>query len=257
MNQDSAEYLKKKQFFDRILTIYGRNPVNEAIRDPNVEIFRLHLSESNKPAKVLDDVIQLCRKRGAEVLYHSKKDLSRISKNAKQDQGIAVDLQMRYFYTFDEVLEKNINAKDQYIALDGITNPQNLGMIIRSVCASPLKGLILPKNGCAKIDSLVIKASTGTLFRTPIFQSSSLGESLKSAKKKGFEIIALDVNAPTALKDYHPKKPCIFTLGNESDGLSPTVQQQCDKAIRIPMCNNVESLNVAITASLIAFRSEL
>lgn len=257
MNQDSAEYLKKKEFFDRILTVYGRNPVYEAISDKNVQIFRLHLSESNKPAKVLDNIINLCRERGAEVLYHSKRDLSRISKNAKQDQGIAVDLKLKYFYTFDKALQQEVNSADQYIALDGITNPQNLGMIIRSVCASPLKGLILPKSGCAKIDSLVIKASTGTLFRTPIFQSNSLVESLKNAKDKGFEVIALDVNASTALKDYHPNKPCIFVLGNETEGLSSVVQKQCDKMIRIPMCNNVESLNVAITASLLAFRSQL
>jgi len=259
--QDSASYLTKKNFFDRILTIYGRKPVLEAVSHPDVEIFRLHLSESNKTAPILKDIMSICEKRKAEIIYHDKKELSRISKNSKQDQGIAVDLKLRNFFSFSELLEesqgsKNTRKTKEYIALDGITNPQNLGMIIRSICASPIEGLILPKNGCARMDALVIKASAGTLFKAKIFRCEKLNEALKSAKDAGFEITALDVNAKESIAETSSQKTSnIYVLGNETHGLSEAVENQCTQFTHIPMSNHVESLNVAVTASLIAFRS--
>ena len=89
---DSAEYLAKKAFFDKVLTIYGRNAVMEALADEAVTIHKLHLSKSNKDANVLEKMKDIAKKRDIEVVYHDKQSLSRISKNAKQDQGVALDI---------------------------------------------------------------------------------------------------------------------------------------------------------------------
>ena len=227
----------------------------EAVSHPNVEIFRLHLSESNKPASIIKDIVDICKKRNAEIIYHDKKSLSRISKNSKQDQGIAVDLKPSQLFTFEDLFEEK-SRTNEYIALDGVTNPQNLGMIIRSISASPIGGLILPKNGCAKIDSLVIKASAGTLFKAKIFRCEDLSQALESASKRGFEITALDVNAKQSIGEIDCReKSNIYVLGNETHGLSKAVEDRCTQFAHIPMQNQVESLNVAVTASLIAFRS--
>ena len=258
--QDSPEYLEKKRFFNQILTIYGRNPVHEALQDKNVTAYRLHLADSNKPAKALDTIISLAKQKGAEVLYHSKSDLSRISKNAKQDQGIAVDLKMNHFHDFDELLSQPIshasdnNTPIELIALDRVTNPQNVGMIIRSVCASPMHGLILPRQGCAKLDSLVIKASAGTLFKARIYRCDNLAKSLAKAKEQAYNIVGLEAFAKTSLQDFTSSTTNIFVMGNETDGLSESVKNLCTHTVNIPMNNNVESLNVAVTASLLAFR---
>ena len=83
--EDSKEYLDKKAFFDKVLTVYGRNPVMEALEDETITIHKLHLSKSNKDADVLEQMKEIAKKRDIEVVYHDKQALSRISKNAKQD----------------------------------------------------------------------------------------------------------------------------------------------------------------------------
>ena len=82
--QDSPEYLAKKAFFDKVLTIYGRNAVMEALEDETITIHKLHLSTSNKDASVLEQMKSIAKKREIEVVYHDKRSLSRISKNTKQ-----------------------------------------------------------------------------------------------------------------------------------------------------------------------------
>ena len=253
MTQDSEEYLKRKKFFNRLLTIYGRKPALEAVSTPGVRVFRVHLADSNKPARILDEIINISKEKGAEVVYHSKQELARISKNSKQDQGIAVDLEMSGFQ-LSESIDSTSDKPQTFIALDNITNPQNLGMIIRSVCASPIDGLILPQKGCAKLDSLVIKASAGTLFKAKLLRCDTLATELNRLAQSHFDIVGLDVNAEQSLAEYPNTKSVVYVMGNETEGLSKEVQKACTNSVKIPMANGVESLNVAVTASLIAFK---
>lgn len=264
MQQDSEQYLERKRFFNSLLTVFGRLSVLEALQTAGVQAHKLHLSTSNKPAPVLDEIQALAAQKGAEVVFHDKAALSRISKNAKQDQGVALDVKPAGFEEFDSATtftNADQNATE-YIAVDRITNPQNLGMIIRSVCASPIKALILPRKGCAKLDALVIKASAGTLFRAPILRCDTLSETLTTARNAGLSIVGLDLQAKQTLSDFSKnnsasQRPNIFVLGNESEGISKETQRLCTSNVRIPMHNDVESLNVAVTASLIALRHQL
>ena len=249
--QDSPEYLAKKAFFDKVLTIYGRNAVMEALEDEAVTIHKLHLSKSNKDAQVLEDMKTIANKRGIEVKYHDKQSLSRISKNAKQDQGVALDIVLEHFG--DEERFKDTHKSYRIIALDGITSPQNLGMIIRSCAAGNVDAILLPTKGAAQISPLVIKASAGTLFKMPIIKTSNLKETLGSFKQDGADVYTLSSHAKSAYKEQEYGDKTIFVLGNESEGVSRAVESVCDKSIAIPMKRGVESLNVAVTASLLAF----
>ncbi len=248
---DSQEYLDKKAFFDKVLTIYGRNAVMEALEDNTISIHKLHLSKSNKDASILENMKAMASNRNIEVAYHDKQSLSRISKNSKQDQGVALDIVLKYFGDKEEFISNNINYK--IIALDGITNPQNLGMIIRSCAAGNVDAILLPTKGAAQISPLVIKASVGTLFKMPIIKSSNLKETLQSFKKEGADIYTLSSHAKSSYKEQHYGAKTIFVLGNESEGVSKDVENICNKSIAIPMQREVESLNVAVTASLLAF----
>ena len=249
--QDSPEYLAKKAFFDKVLTIYGRNAVLEALEDDAVTIHKLHLSKSNKDAQVLEDMKQLAKKREIEVAYHDKQSLSRISKNAKQDQGVALDIVLEHFG--DEEHFKSTHKNYRIIALDGITNPQNLGMIIRSCAAGNVDAILLPTKGTAQISPLVIKASAGTLFKMPIIKTTNLKETLQSFKHDGADVYTLSSHAKSSYKEQNYSNKTIFVLGNESEGVSKAVESICNASIAIPMQRGVESLNVAVTASLLAF----
>ena len=249
--QDSPEYLAKKAFFDKVLTIYGRNAVMEALEDEAVTIHKLHLSKSNKDAQVLENMKDIASKRDIEVTYHDKQSLSRISKNAKQDQGVALDIVLEHFG--DEESFRATHKRYRIIALDGITNPQNLGMIIRSCAAGNVDAILLPTKGAAQISPLVIKASVGTLFKMPIIKTSNLEETLESFKEDGSDVYALSSHAESSYKEQAYGDKTIFVLGNESEGVSKAVGSTCSKSIAIPMQRGVESLNVAVTASLLAF----
>jgi len=246
--EDSQEYKDKRAFFDKIITLYGRNVVIEILRDDSIEIHKLHLADSNKTDGAVETILSLAKKRDIEIDYHDKKQLSRISKNAKQDQGVAIDINAQMYQN-----AKEIKKLDNFrlIALDGIQNPQNLGMIIRSCAAGNLDGIILPKKSTAKISPLVVKASAGTLFKLPIYFCNSLDEILNDLEDT--KIYSLSSHAKNSIYDVESSEKSIFVLGNESDGVSSEVEKLCNDSVSIPMNRGVESLNVAVTASLIAF----
>lgn len=246
--QDSQEYKNKKAHFEKIITLYGRNVAIEVLQDSSIEIEKVHLANSNKTDGAVDTILQLAKKRGTEVVYHDKNALSRISKNAKQDQGVAIDIIANSYQNANEI--KNLKSF-RLLALDGIQNPQNLGMIVRSCAAGNIDGIILPKKNSAKISPLVIKASAGTLFKLPIFYCNTLEEILGELKDS--KIYLLSSHAKYNIYNLSLESKTIFVLGNESDGVSKEVEKLCNDSVSIPMQRGVESLNVAVTASIIAF----
>jgi len=249
---DSPEYLKRKSFFDQLITVYGRKPVLEILEDSTIQVFRLHLAESNRSGGIIQQIQQLAEQRSIEICFHSRAALSRISRNSKQDQGVACDIHCPGYQPYHQAL--NNNASGTIIALDGITNPQNLGMIIRSVTASPADALLLPSKGTADISPLVIKASAGTVFKGNILRCDKLSQALAEFKQKGYQICTLSSHQSVPLQTFLPQTPIVFVLGNETDGVSAEVAALSDHRVGIPMANGVESLNVAVTAALIAFR---
>jgi 23S rRNA (guanosine2251-2'-O)-methyltransferase len=205
---DSAEYLQRKSFFDQLITVYGRKPVLEILQDYSLKIFRVHLADSNRGGGIIDQIKQLAIQRNIEVCFHSRTELSRISRNSKQDQGAACDIHCPGYMPYRQALQTDQSAT--LIALDGVTNPQNLGMIIRSVTASPAYGLLLPSKGTADISPLVIKASAGTLFKGNILRCDSLLDALKDFKQQGYEVCTLSSHESTAITDFAPTAPIIF-----------------------------------------------
>ena len=246
--KDSKEYLEKKAFFKKIITLYGRNVAIEVLQDSSIQIYKLHLATSNKTDSSIKKILLLAKQRDIEIVKHDRASLSRISKNAKQDQGVAMDIIAKSYQDAQEIEKMN---SFRLIALDGIQNPQNLGMIIRSCAAGNIDGIILPKKNSAKISPLVMKASAGTLFKIPIYFCNTLDEVLKDLKNT--KIYLLSSYAKKSIYNIEKTDKEIFVLGNESDGVTKEIQKLCNDSILIPMNRGVESLNVAITASLIAF----
>jgi 23S rRNA (guanosine2251-2'-O)-methyltransferase len=255
MTNDSTDYQNKKSFYDNLLTIYGRKPVLEALQDKSIDIFRLHMADSNKRGGIINELLQLAEQREIEIQWHDRKSLARISRNSKQDQGVAADLKLSQYQSVDQFIQTS-NKPFKLIALDSITNPQNLGMIIRSVCAGYVDGLILPRKGCASLSPLVIKASVGTLFKAKILHCEELAPALLKLKNENAKICTLSSHAKTSLFDTRDENTSkIYVLGNETEGVSKEINKLSDISLSIPMNNGVESLNVAVTAALIAFHS--
>ncbi len=254
---DRPEYTARKAFFDRVLTVYGRKPVLEALRTPGLSLHALHVADSNREDGVMAEILRDAARRGLAVQRHNRAELARISRNGRQDQGIALDIRCPAFARVDDYLAGPDLANQRLLALDGITNPQNLGMIVRSAAAGNIDGIVLARRGNAALGPLVIKASAGTLYRAPILFCESLPTALEACKARNFKVCSLRADARQSLFDYRPSGNCVYILGNETEGVSEASERLADEALCIPMRNGVESLNVAVTASLIAFCGSL
>jgi len=239
---------------DKLLTIYGRNSVKEALENRDINVLKLHLSNTNKSSSTLEKILKLANRRGVEIsFYKSRRELSFISKNSKQDQGVALDIYMPNFLNEREFLKLN-KKRYKLLALDTINNPQNLGMIIRSATAGNIDAIILSTSkNSAKISPLVVKSSVGTIFKLPLIQTKDLKLTLQNFRADGAKLYTLSANAQNSYLEEKFLDKSIFVLGNESRGVSKEVENISDSLISVPMRRGVESLNVAVTASLIAF----
>ncbi len=250
--KDSQEYTAKKAFYDSYITVYGRNAVLEVLQDDSITIKKLHMASSNKQEGVINKILDLAERRGIELREHTKAQLSRISRNAKQDQGVAADILAPNYKKAEDFLEQ---APESFrvLALDGIQNPQNLGMIIRSAAAGNIDAIILPKKNSARLSPLVIKASAGTLFKIDILYCDTLEEVLPALLEADATVYSLSSHADQSINSLDVPRRAVFVLGNENEGVSESVAKLCDASFGIAMRRGVESLNVAVTAALIAF----
>ena len=255
---DQNNYADKKAFFRKMLTVYGRKAVLEVLQDTTLPCHAVHLASSNRRDRIIDEIEAIARQREIPLQSHSRAELARISRNGRQDQGVAADIICPDFDSAEEFLARPPQGPAlRLLALDGVTNPQNLGMIIRSAAAGAIDGIIHPGRGTASLGPLVIKASAGTIYRAPMLHCESLAATLRHCQAQGMSICTLDATAAFSLFDYRPNGHCVFVLGNESEGVSREVTELADTALSIPMRNGVESLNVAVTAGLVAFSSML
>ena len=246
-------YREKKDFYNNLLTIYGRKPVLEALEDSRIQFYKLHLADSNQRDQTIKRIYELAEHRKIEIRHHNRQALSRISKNSKQDQGVAADLELPGYQSLEKFLSSQKQHSFRLIAADGITNPQNLGMLIRSVAAGQVDGLIIPKKGTAALGPLVIKASAGTALRCPILYSETAQEAAQLCHTYDVELIGLSSRSEKDIFSLEHRGKQVFMLGNETEGVSKEVEALCHQWVKIPMNNGVESLNVAVTGALIAF----
>jgi 23S rRNA (guanosine2251-2'-O)-methyltransferase len=203
----------------------------------------------------------MAKNKGVPVSLHGKLELSRISKNSRQDQGVAADLLCPSLREATQLTQSQpdqnqtcSNQPQRLIALDRINNPQNLGMAIRSIAASSSHGLLLSREpGNTRLSPLVVKASAGTFFKAPIYTCDRLAPTLRDLQCSGYRIFTLSANASDTLFDLPLPNRSVFVLGNESEGVSATIEQLADGSVAIPLQRGVESLNVAVTAALVAF----
>lgn len=255
----TADYQAKKQFLASMISVYGRKPALEMLEDKSLSIHRLHLADSNKPQGIIKDIIRAAESRNVEILYHDRKALSRISRNMKQDQGVVVDVHNAKMNLLSAETLTSESGVGHWLLLDNVTNPQNVGMIIRSAAAAGVNGLIIPRQANASLNALVVKSSAGTLFKAPILLCDTVAEALEVIQTQGLNIAVLAGEADDSLFNYaaNDKVGTVYVMGNESDGVSKETRRAATHALSIPMHNEVESLNVAVAASLVAYATQI
>jgi 23S rRNA (guanosine2251-2'-O)-methyltransferase len=236
---------------DTYITVYGRKPVLELFEMEDIKIDKILIAQKLK-GDIIEDILKNCKKRSITVQFVSHEAVSKISKNPNQDQGIVADVlapgmdnALSYFSNSEVLAEK-----DAWLALDGVTTPANVGMIIRSATALGM-GIILPLKGNAKINPMVIKASAGVIFKSKLLKCDTLEGIMQPAKKNNYKIYGLAGEEGNNIYSVPFEKRCIFVMGNETEGVSEKLRFYIDRWLTIPMSADVESLNVACAATVV------
>ena len=233
------------------LTLFGRKPVFEALSDPRITSQKLFITKQAR-GELINEIISLAKKIALPIEYMTALALSRISKNSRQDQGVALDVQAPLHQTLQERLQTALPDRPIFL-LDGLNTPANLGLLVRSVWAAGAAGIILPERGCAPLNPLAVKASAGVAIHAPIWTCQTALEAVHLLQKQNLPIFGLAGEAAQSLYSKNWPLKSVWIVGNESDGMSEEVRTHLSASVSLPMHNQVESLNAAVATSIVAF----
>lgn len=243
---------------ERVIIVYGRMPVLEALRDDRRTVARLVIA-SNAQGPAVDEILTVAARRAVSPERLPADRIARISGNGRHDQGVAAAVVAPHFESVEEWLDRrDRNEMVRAVVLDGVTNPANVGLVVRTAVAAGIDGVVLPRAGSPDVGPLVIKASAGVAFDAPIVRAATARAALEVVAGAGFRLYGLAAPASSQsgrslFDDAGFARRCAFVLGNESYGLSPAVADLVHEWVSIPLAGEVESLNVAVAAGVVCF----
>lgn len=231
--------------------IEGRNAVLEAFRSGKT-VDKLYLLDGCQDGPVRT-IAREARKHDTIIQYVAKERLDQLSETGKHQGVIAVAASYEYS-TVEDILEK-AKAKGEppfILLLDNIEDPHNLGAIIRTANLAGAHGVIIPKRRAAGLTAVVARTSAGALNYTPVAKVTNLKTVMEQLKKEGMWFVCADMGE-TAYYDLDLKGPIGLVIGNEGEGVSRLVKENCDFVASIPMKGDIDSLNASVAAGILAF----
>lgn len=231
--------------------IEGRNPVLEALRN-NREIEKLMVNKDSKEGSI-KKIIAMAKDVGIIIQKVDRHKLDEISQSHNHQGVVAITSEYKYF-ELDELISQTQNKDEDpfFIILDGITDPHNLGSIIRTADAVGAHGVIIPKRRSANITPIVNKASAGAVEYVPVCKVTNIVNTIKTLKEKGLWIAAADMGGESFYKQ-NLKGPLALVIGSEGEGISRLVKKNCDFTVSMPMSGNISSLNASVAGGIILY----
>ena len=232
----------------------GRKPVIEALHDATLAFDKILLSERAHGAEI-DTIRGMAASRRITVEKVAEHKVTAVARSSRHHQGVVADIVAPAMQHLNDFCERRRRGKDwacSLLVLDQLHNPANVGMILRSATAAGIDGVVVPHKGTADIGPVAIKASAGIAFRSTILRCADTAEAMAILQDHRFEILGLDGNGEPLFDAELPERAA-YVIGNESGGLSDVVVQASNRVLAIPLRNDVESLNAAVAASLVAF----
>jgi 23S rRNA (guanosine2251-2'-O)-methyltransferase len=231
--------------------VAGRNPVVESLR-AGVPAAVLYVGARVQHDDRVNEAIKLAADRGVPVLEAGAAELDRLTGGALH-QGLALRVRAYDYAHPDDLLAAAADAGQLPLiaALDGVTDPRNLGAVVRSAAAFGAHGVVVPARRGAGVTAGAWKASAGALARLPVARAANLARALQSYRDAGVFVAGLDAAGETAIRDLDlATAPLVLVIGSEGRGLSRIVAQSCDVLVRIPIAARTESLNAGVAAGI-------
>jgi len=236
---------------DETEIVLGRNPVVECLR-AGVPANALYVALGTDADERLTESVGRAADSGIPILEVPRTDLDRISANGLH-QGIALQVPP-YKYTHpDDLLAtaREGSAPALLVALDNISDPRNLGAIVRSVSAFGGHGVLIPQRRSAAVTAVAWRTSAGAAARVPVARATNLNRTLRDWAASGLQVVGLDAEGETPVDDFDATGDLVLVVGSEGKGLSRLVRERCDAVLSIPMAGPTESLNEAVAAGVV------
>jgi 23S rRNA (guanosine2251-2'-O)-methyltransferase len=235
--------------------VVGRNPVVEALRE-GVPASMLYVQQFIDSDDRVREALKLAADRGGIHLMEAPRpELDRMT-NGLNHQGLVLQVPP-YEYAHPEDLLDAAAEEGQdplIVALDGVTDPRNLGAVVRSVSAFGGHGVVVPERRAAGMTAGAWKTSAGTAARTPVARATNLTRALEAYKKAGLMVVGLDADGDTEVQNAEVLDgPVVIVAGSEGKGLSRLVAETCDVLVRIPMPGGAESLNAGVATGVVLY----
>lgn len=232
--------------------VAGRNPVVECLR-AMVPTTALYVQLGIDADERVTEAVRLAADRGISVLEVSKPELDRLTGGALH-QGLALQMPPFEYAHPDDLLTFARESEEPglLVALDGVTDPRNLGAVIRSAVAFGADGVLLPQRRSAGITAVAWRTSAGTAAKIPVAVATNLTRTLRQYAAGGMMIVGLDADGTVTVDELSlATSPLVVVIGSEGRGLSRLVREACDETVSIPMSANVESLNASVAAGVV------
>lgn len=234
--------------------IEGRNAVTEALRTGTV-IDKIYILKGETDAS-LGHIASTARAKGIVVVDADKRKLDRMSVTHAH-QGVIAVAAVREYASVDDILAA-ARAKGEpplIVVCDELSDPHNLGAVIRTACCAGAHGVIIPKRRSAGLTAVVAKTSAGAVSHIPVARVPNITALLKELKQEGVWIFGSAMDGTTSLYDADLKGAAAIVIGSEGDGMSRLVAQECDFTVRIPMKSELDSLNASAAAAILLYEA--
>lgn len=255
-----ASFLTKKISF---VYIFGRNAVQEALSKSqasdgvrNIEKILLQYGADTTPIQAIR---RLAEAKNIPVSLMDKRKFQALEREVCEEpgraQGVLALTAAVKTLTVSDLIDTSFAVTETplLIALDGITDPHNLGAIARSAECAGFNGMIVPEQRSAPLSGIAMKTSAGALEHLPVAKTSHLVKALEDARNAGFEILALDADGDSVYSTNAYKEAVVLVVGSEGFGISKQVRAVCTNTISIPLHGNIPSLNASVAAGVVMF----
>ena len=238
--------MKKSTFL-----IVGKHAVLEALKNPNRKIERVFLTEdAQKKLNRENQNLNLFKK--INVFYKSRKELDNLcGRDETAHQGLVAEVEQLEDITLKEYVLENNKKNVNFIALEEVTDPRNIGSIIRSAVAFNIDGIIVKERSYPSKSKLLYKSASGGTEHIKIFRVSNINTALKFLKTKEFWVSAFDISAKKDFTKHNWKGKNILLFGSEGFGIKAKTLENSDFRFKVYMSNNIESLNISNTVSVV------
>lgn len=243
--------ISNSEVVNHLATIEGRNPIIEALKNKR-PMEKIMVNKASKEGSIRK-ILAMAKDNNVIIQEVDRHKLDEISESHAHQGVIAITSDYKY-YDLDEILEipKTRNEDPFFIILDGITDPHNLGSIIRTSDAVGAHAVIIPKRRSVQITPIVAKASAGAVEYLPVCRVTNIVNTIKTLKEKGLWIGAVDMDGNTFYQENLGGSLCLV-VGSEGEGISRLVKKNCDFVVSMPMSGNVTSLNASVAGGILLY----